>query len=370
MTRPPNDAQPTRNEGAPSWTERLLTELLASSGLGLVVWDATVGEARLDERARVLHGIPAGQEVLDLEAWLAAVHADDRPGLRSLLLGEDGGADAAPFALAYRVGGKAPDATRVRISGRLDPPREDGAARGVALVRPLAANGDGASDGDAERELRRSERRFRALFEAAPFAVAVTDPGGEVLDVNPAFERLTGYARAGALGRKAAELGLPFAPRADGQPPDTFEAELVTAGGEARHVLVSATPAPVDHVGGVIQLLLDVTALRSSQHAMAGALQEILRDTNWFASALLEKLSELRGTPLVGPSLLELTRRERDVLALMAQGADNERIGEALDLSASTVRNYVSAIYRKLGVHSRGAAIVWARERGLRGEEP
>jgi pimeloyl-ACP methyl ester carboxylesterase/DNA-binding CsgD family transcriptional regulator len=61
----------------------------------------------------------------------------------------------------------------------------------------------------------------------------------------------------------------------------------------------------------------------------------------------------------------ELTPREREVLERMAQGAGNETIAEQLVVTPKTVRNYVSRIYRKLGVDSRAQAIVLAREAGL-----
>ena len=44
-----------------------------------------------------------------------------------------------------------------------------------------------------------------------------------------------------------------------------------------------------------------------------------------------------------------LTPRERDVLALLAQGESNKRIAAALNLSIGTVKGYVSAIFEKLG---------------------
>ena len=60
-----------------------------------------------------------------------------------------------------------------------------------------------------------------------------------------------------------------------------------------------------------------------------------------------------------------LSEREREVLALIAQGATNGDIARRLFLSDKTVRNYVSSILTKLGVENRGAAIVTAREAGL-----
>lgn len=60
-----------------------------------------------------------------------------------------------------------------------------------------------------------------------------------------------------------------------------------------------------------------------------------------------------------------LTPRERDVLALVAQGLSNAEITARLVLSPKTVRNHVSNIYEKLGVPDRARAIVHARRHGL-----
>ena len=48
-----------------------------------------------------------------------------------------------------------------------------------------------------------------------------------------------------------------------------------------------------------------------------------------------------------------LTRRERDVLRLVAEGVGNREIAERLQLGDKTVRNYVSRVYRKLAMHNR-----------------
>ena len=40
-------------------------------------------------------------------------------------------------------------------------------------------------------------------------------------------------------------------------------------------------------------------------------------------------------------------------------------MSELLRLSPNTVRNHIVSLYRKIGVNRRGAAIIWARERGI-----
>jgi DNA-binding CsgD family transcriptional regulator len=55
-----------------------------------------------------------------------------------------------------------------------------------------------------------------------------------------------------------------------------------------------------------------------------------------------------------------LSPRERDILERMAKGCTNLEIGRQLFISEKTVRNHVTRIFEKLGVHSRAQAIVLA----------
>jgi two-component system, NarL family, response regulator DevR len=68
-------------------------------------------------------------------------------------------------------------------------------------------------------------------------------------------------------------------------------------------------------------------------------------------------LDRLRAARTKEPSL---TERERAILQLIAEGATNRQIGEALYLAEKTVRNYVSGLLAKLGVQRRGEAAAYA----------
>lgn len=60
-----------------------------------------------------------------------------------------------------------------------------------------------------------------------------------------------------------------------------------------------------------------------------------------------------------------LSGREIEVLRLAKRGLPNPQIAQALHISPGTVRNHLSAIYRKLDVHSRYEALQVAEERHL-----
>lgn len=61
----------------------------------------------------------------------------------------------------------------------------------------------------------------------------------------------------------------------------------------------------------------------------------------------------------------QLTRREFEVLQLLAQGLSNSAIADRLFVSEKTVRNHLSLIFDKLGVSSRAEAIVLAHRTGI-----
>ncbi len=60
-----------------------------------------------------------------------------------------------------------------------------------------------------------------------------------------------------------------------------------------------------------------------------------------------------------------LTRRELEVLAVMASGASNQAIAGQLFISRDTVRNHVASILQKLGAHSKLEAVALALRRGI-----
>jgi pimeloyl-ACP methyl ester carboxylesterase/DNA-binding CsgD family transcriptional regulator len=67
------------------------------------------------------------------------------------------------------------------------------------------------------------------------------------------------------------------------------------------------------------------------------------------------------------PVFATLSVREREILNLLARGLTNLDIGRELFISEKTVRNHVTKIFEKLGVHSRAHAIVLAKDHGYGG---
>lgn len=87
-------------------------------------------------------------------------------------------------------------------------------------------------------------------------------------------------------------------------------------------------------------------------------------ESGWLSPRLTAKLvaPAKAKQPLPGEVL---TRREREILELIAQGNANDLIAETLFISADTVKNHITKIYSKLGTHSRAEAVAWAWRHGI-----
>ncbi len=226
----------------------------------------------------------------------------------------------------------------------------------------------------AERALFASERHLLTVFEMAPVAMAITDEAdGRISRVNAAFRELAGHEDAAVVGRTAAELGL-WQP---GEKRDALEAEVASRrrlrqeevrlrrqDGEAVDCLVSAEAIDMDGNGCVLWVYEDITERRRSETELAGAIDEVMKDTTWLSRSILDKLATLRRPQTQTPPS-DLTPREREILDLICDDLDDAAIAARLGLSRNTVRNHVASIYAKTGVNRRSGAVVWGRERGM-----
>ncbi|MBI4494691.1 MAG: response regulator transcription factor [Chloroflexi bacterium] len=106
----------------------------------------------------------------------------------------------------------------------------------------------------------------------------------------------------------------------------------------------------------------------ADQAEMLRAIRAVASGEALFGPSIARRLMSFFSAPrpLAPPQAFpELTEREREILALIAQGHSNTLIAERLVLSPKTVRNHISNIFNKLQVADRAQAIVRAREAGL-----
>jgi len=140
---------------------------------------------------------------------------------------------------------------------------------------------------------------------------------------------------------------------------------LASPGGLERLVsLPAGSDKPSERLFASLAAAAAVTRLTQGRHHPTTRLR--LADGRWctlHATPLRSDESELVGVtitesrprellPLVVDAL-EMTQRERDVLALVVRGTDTRAMAEALHMSSHTVQDHLKVIFAKAGVHSR-----------------
>ena len=108
----------------------------------------------------------------------------------------------------------------------------------------------------------------------------------------------------------------------------------------------------------------------SSAEDLLAAARAVAGGGAWFDPAVAPRLLGhyrrlVAPAARAGARLKELTEREHEVLRLMARGATNAEIAGTLFVAEATVKTHVGAIFAKLDVRDRAAAIVFAYDHGV-----
>lgn len=100
----------------------------------------------------------------------------------------------------------------------------------------------------------------------------------------------------------------------------------------------------------------------SSADEIVGAIRKVERGELAIETEVEKKVEYNKRHPALHE---DLTARERDILALLAKGYDNQRIADESFISLKTVKTHVSNILAKLAVSDRTQAVVYAFQHGL-----
>jgi len=107
---------------------------------------------------------------------------------------------------------------------------------------------------------------------------------------------------------------------------------------------------------------VDDVASRDAAFA-AGATRVTSRDN---ALEVLRAIQALWNEDMVSPAERpKLTRREVEILRLVAEGRTNREVARLAWVTEQTVKFHLASIYRKLGIHSREEAMIWAAANGM-----
>ena len=135
-------------------------------------------------------------------------------------------------------------------------------------------------------------------------------------------------------------------------------------------VVISASDRPSDVIRAIDLGAMGFVPKRASNETLFEALQQVLSGGVYLPAVT----RAARDAGMVGlgagddrtESDLGLSARQLDVLRLLVDGRPNKDICRVLNLTESTVKTHLAAIFRKLGVNNRTQAVVAVARRGVR----
>ncbi len=100
-------------------------------------------------------------------------------------------------------------------------------------------------------------------------------------------------------------------------------------------------------------------------HEMLSAVTHLLAGNRYLPPKWLGYIDWKPNVDIRGRHSATLTKRQRDVLELVADGLHNKQIASVLGISISAVKRHVENVFKKLGVNNRTSCVKVAREKNL-----
>src|SRR5207302_982084 len=184
--------------------------------------------------------------------------------------------------------------------------------------------------------------------ESASASAALADPRGWVSKDAPAAELVAAVERLLTWHREAAAGSLAVA----------LVGLLVVV---LAALLLYLAWIAIACAGAAGYLLKD-----ESKDELLDAIRQVATGGAFIESQMLKgMLSEMKPGAATPSAARNLTKREREILALVAEGLSNREIADRLVLSPETVKSHVAAILEKLNVSDRTQAAIYAVRNGL-----
>lgn len=132
-------------------------------------------------------------------------------------------------------------------------------------------------------------------------------------------------------------------------------------------VLVLTVHNEVEYLMKAIDIGVEGYILKDSESSeLKSAIYEICKGESYIQPSLIPLLNAKRiEKSKDSDKIHELTKRELEVLTLLAVGMYNKEIAEKLDISERTVKNHISNLFKKIGVTDRTQAAVFAIRNNL-----
>ena len=207
-----------------------------------------------------------------------------------------------------------------------------------------------------------AERGLEQILARSGDGAFAVGAEGRVVLWNRAAEKILGWSAREVMGRSCCDVFVGLDDHGNrlcyqgchvmslvklGEPVQHFDMQTRTKAGSPVWLDISILEAPATNGSRpvAVHLFRDITATKK--------LLEIVRERM------------VPAAPSNGNGASGLTKREIEILRLMAAGANTKVLAERLNVSPATVRNHAQNIFAKLGVHSRLEAVAYATQHHL-----
>ena len=144
----------------------------------------------------------------------------------------------------------------------------------------------------------------------------------------------------------------------------SFLPELREAAASARVLVLTGLRSSESQRRAMLAGAMGVVLKEHAVEVLIKAIQKVHNGEVWLDRSMMGKvLDEMTQAPDVDPEtekIARLTDREREVVALIAEGLKNKQIGIRLFITETTVTHHLSSIFSKLGVSDRLELIIYA----------
>lgn len=317
-----------------------LQTVIDGAKMGTWEWYAPSGHVRHNARWAEMLGYTLDDIAPDMETWKRLVHPDDLDGaLESFRQHLEQRTDL--YSASYRLLHSDGHHVWVHDIGRvLESDDEGHPIRAAGIVLDITARVE------AEAAARQHLAKFQSLFESQPMGVAVTDPEGNLVEVNHTAEEILGLSMAQQTERDIDDDAWAIL-RPDGSPMPPAEFASVRALEENRKVegcelairrpdgtwrWLSVSAAPVDHPDyGVLISYTDVTEIKTKEaryRTIFDSIDDVIftLDADHRYTEVFLSDGSTRWTEVMGASADELIGRDQ-----REHFADQPEHGEAVD---------------------------------------
>ncbi|MBN2411762.1 PAS domain S-box protein [candidate division KSB1 bacterium] len=225
----------------------------------------------------------------------------------------------------------------------------------------------------AEDALKKSEEKYRDLFEKSIDAICIVNKNGNFIDINKATETLTGYSRAELMKKQVMELVHPddrekssefFEKLYNEGSYQDYESRIITRNGDLKYIHVNANLIydKNDQIVGSRDIIRDITSRKQAENKVLKSLREkelLLKEIHHRVKNNLQiiiSLLNLQASRIQDEQTLKAYQESKNRIYAMA--LVHEKLYQTADFSEIHFKGYIESMIRELYIVYKTSSLV------------